>query len=367
MIDALLGACIAGHVVVADTLILNGADVNTVDMNGVSPLMYAAAFDYVVMADMLLFYNANINAADYSGNTALHYSSFYENIEVSKQLVKRQANIDAADADGFTPLMIAAQNGYLELLALFLENGANINKTNIYNLDALSLAIIGRHEHIVKYLLDKGIQVDRRITDKLNQFDLAALYGNKQTLETLKHAGLKPLMKTWIDKLYINPAITFNTKDILMGVHTGILDSKTAIQLELGYKTRPWVRSVLYEVNENTYYQFWEKRSVAHIGIDKNFNLKDLPYYENLGLFTGINFGYTFGSFRGSNKKPDDVFILVPKAGMFYNFKSFNVRVNYEYMKFKNSSVSPHFVGISMGIMINLVKNRIRLKTEPVL
>jgi hypothetical protein len=230
----------------------------------------------------------------------------------------------------------------------------------------MSLAIISRNEKVVKYLLDKGIQIDHRITDKLNQYDLAGLYGNKQTIEILKQSGLKPLMKTWIDKLYINPAITSNAQDVLMGVHTGILDSKSGIQLELGYKTRPWVRSVLYEVNENTYYQFWEKRSVAHIGIDKNFYLKDLSYYENLGLFAGINFGYTYGSFRGSNKNPDDMFILVPKAGMFYNYKSLNLRINYEYMKFKGNSMWPHYVSVSIGFLIKLSKNRIKLKKEPI-
>ena len=367
MIDALLGACIAGHVVIADTLILNGAKVNTHNMNGVTPLMYASALEYPVMTDMLLFYDAKVNTADFAGNTALHYSTFYDNLEISNMLIDRQANMDLTDVEGYTPFMIAAQNGNMEHLELFLENGADINKTNFNNLNALSLAIIGKQEYVVEYLVSNGINVHHNIWGKLNQYDLAGLYGNKQTVDLLKQAGAKPQLKTWIDKLYINPAISFNTQDVLLGAHVGIIDSKSDLHLELSYKTRPWVRSVLYEVNENQYYQFWEKRSLIHIGIDKSFKIKDLPYYENLGLFAGINFGYTYGNFRGSNKKPDDRVIIIPKAGLFYHYKLFNFKVNYEYMKFRNSSVSPHRMGVSLGLMINLVQNRIKLKEEPIL
>ncbi len=160
-----------------------------------------------------------------------------------------------------------------------------LNISNFNNLDALSLAIIGKQDHIVEYLVSIGMDVNHQITDKLNQYDLAGLYGDKKSLDILKNAGAKPMLKTWIDKMYLNPAINFNSGDVLMGVHVGIIDSKSNIHLELGYKTRPWVRSVLYEVEENTYYQFWEKRSLLHIGLDKSFKIKDLPYYENLGLY----------------------------------------------------------------------------------
>lgn len=365
-VDALLGACIAGHVTVADTLILNGANVNTHDLNGVTPLMYASAFHYPVMMDMLLFYKAKVNQADNMGNSALTYSTYYNSIKLVFVLILKGANVNHDDKEGFTAFMIAAQNGNIDILELLRKNGANINKVNLNNLDALSLAILGKHDLVVEYLVANGMDINHKIQNKLNQYDLAGLYGNKRSLILLKQAGATPNLKTWIDKFYINPAISFNSQDVLLGAHGGIIDSKSNIHLELGYKTRPWVRSVLYEVEENIYYQFWEKRSLFHVGIDKSFKIKDLPFYENLGLFAGINFGYTYGSFRGSNKKPDDQLILVPKAGLFYHYKAFNFKINYEYLKFKNSSVSPHRIGLSMGLMINLMKNRIKLKQEPV-
>jgi len=365
-VDALLGACIAGHVVVADTLILNGARVNTKNLNGVTPLMYAAAFHYPVMMDMLLFYKAKVNQADNLGNSPLIYSTFYNNIDLVNVLIGRGANVNHADKEGFTSFMIAAQHGNIDILELLRKKGADINMINVNNLDALSLAILGKYDKVVAYLLSNGMDTNRLIQNKLSQYDLAELYGNKSSLKLMKQAGAKPMLKTWIDKLYMNPALSFNPGDVMMGVHMGIIESKSNVHLELGYKTRPWVRSVSFKIEENTYYQFWEKRSLLHLGIDKSFNIKELPYYENLGLFVGINLGYTYGSFRGSNKKPDDQGVLIPKAGLFYRYKSFNIKANYEYMKFKNSSVSPHRLGISLGLMINLVKNQIKLKKEPV-
>jgi hypothetical protein len=246
-------------------------------------------------------------------------------------------------------------------------NGADLNKTNHNNLDALSLAIIAKQEHVIEYLISKGIQIQRNISKRMNQYDLSKLYGSRLTNEILKNAGGSPQLKTWIDKMFINPLIQFNAQDVMMGFQTGIIDSKNGLQLEAGYKTRPWVRSVLYEVNESTYYQFWEKRSVVHIGLEKNFNLTNPFYYEKLGVFGGLNFAYTYGNFRGSDRKPDDGLKLVPKAGIFYYYKSFNLKLNYEYMKFNNNTSSPHRIGISFGVLINLVKDRIQLKPEPVL
>jgi hypothetical protein len=102
-------------------------------------------------------------------------------------------------------------------------------------------------------------------------------------------------------------------------------------------------------------------------GLEKDFTISNPFYNEKLGFFGGLNFAYTYGNFRGSDKKPDDGFKLVPKAGIFYHYKLFNVKLNYEYIKFKNNTSSPHRIDLSFGILINLVEDKIKLKPEPIL
>ncbi|MEZ5083438.1 MAG: ankyrin repeat domain-containing protein [Bacteroidales bacterium] len=366
-IDALLSACIAGHVEVADTLILNGANINTRNLDGVTPLMYAAAYDNYLLADVLIFYNAKIDANDNSGNTALHLSSFYGNYDISVLLAENGAIIDSQDINGFTPLMIAAQNGHPDLVQYLYEKGADINKSNSNNLNALSLAILNKNINVVEFLISNGANVNYEISQNLNSTGLAKEYSSKKLYDVMVKAGGKPARKMRWESIVMEMDMSFNGNDFMMGGNLGLYEAKNRLVFELGYKTRPSERSVLYEYQSNIYYQFWEKRSVFHFGAAKQFRFKRFNLYEQAGAYAGLNGGYTYGNFRGSDKKPDDRFLLIPKAGFYYYFKAFSMSAGYEYMKLNNTKVSPHRVSISLGAKINLTKDKIKLKKEPLL
>lgn len=366
-IDALLSASIAGFAEVADTLILNGANVNTRSLDGITPLMYAAAYNYTLLADVLIFYGADINIRNNSGNTALHYSSFYGNFEISELLAENGAEIDLKDFFGFTPFMIAAQNGHLELVQYFYEKGADINEINIYNSDALSLAILNNKTDVVSYLISIGANVNFSPSPTLSQADLAKDCGNKQIRDMIRNAGGKPSGKLRWESILVEMDMNFNGSDFMLGGLLGLLEAKNNLLFELGYKTRPSERSVLYEYQSNIYYQFWEKRSVIHLGAAKQFRLKRINLKKQVGAYAGLNAGYTYGNFRGSNRKPDDRFLLIPKVGLYYYYKGFSISAGYEYMKLKNTKVSPNRISISVGAKINRSKNILKLKREPLL
>ena len=364
-ISALLGACVAGHVYVADTLILNGANVNTQNYNGVSSLMYAAAFDDLVMVDMLLFYKAKVDLKDDDGNTALHYSVYFDNLSVTEQLIRYGATIDQAENSGFTPLLIAAQNGHINHLDWLITNGADITARTDDSLTALSLAIINKQYETVNYLCENGADINASISQRLNELSLAQVSGEKDMVNLLKEKGAGKNNKPWINKLILGVLINGNPKDFMLGFHVSLLESKYGVVLQTGYKTRPWVRSVLYESNNTFYYQFWEKRSCVHLGVQKQFILSRKSLTENVGAFIGLNATYTYGNFRGSDKKPNDVIIPVPQAGFFYNYKGLNLGLNYEYLQLKNTNISGHRINFILGININLSKTKMNLKPEP--
>ncbi len=364
-ISALLGACIAGHVYVVDTLILNGAKINTQNYDGITPLMYASAFDDSVMVGMLLFYKAKVNLKDDDGNTALHYSVFYNNLAITEKLINFGASIDQPDNEGFTPILIAAQNGYPDQLDWLISSGADINTRTNDSLSALSLAIINKQYETVNYLCDHGSNINASISNQLNELSLARLYGDREMVNLMEAKGAEKNNKLWFNKMILGFVMNGNVDDFMLGFHLSLLEAKYGLVFQTGYITRPGVRSVLYEHDSETYYQFWEKRSCMNLGLQKQFILSRKLQNENTGAFVGLKACYTYGNFRGSNRKPDDQVIPVPQAGFFYNYKQLNMALNYEYMKIKNTNISGHRINFTIGVNINLSKTKIRLKQEP--
>lgn len=364
-VSALLGACIAGHVFVADTLILNGADVNTKNFDGITPLMVAASYNDSIMADMLIFYKANIDLQDNQGNTAINFSAYYRSWSVTELLLDKKANVNIADVNGFTPLMTAVQEEDIYSVNLFIQHGANVNASNKSNLTALSFAIAMNQYEIARLLIENGADVHHKISNTKNQLSLAKEFADSEVQQLLQSYGAVPIQAQVIDKVIVALDISGNPDDFMTGGKLSIVGSRPGIELEAGYKTRIWVRSVLYEIKPNTYYQFWESRSVMHVGANKLFNVFKKTIQHRSGVFVGVNFGYTYGNYRGSEKKPEDDFLIIPKAGVFWSSRSFDAKFNYEYMKFANTKFSPHHFNLTLGFKINISGSHITMKGKP--
>ena len=364
-IDALLGACIAGEVLVADTLILNGADVNTRSLDGLTPLMYAAAYDYYLLADVLLFYGAGVNYADNFRNTALHIAAFYGNTDIAQLLVENGADIEAADYYGFTPLMTAAQNGHLETADFLVKAGCDINKTNNDNYDALGMAVVNRYYGVADYLLQHGADVSHKFSDKLNQYELARITAGREMTSLLEVYGAKPLSRFSLSKFITSAEMNWNEDDMMVGGSMGFVESVMGWEAELGYLTRPMVRSIRYDIDKQSQYQFWEKRSLIYLGAGKRFLIASPQAKELLAAYVNACAGYTYGSFRGASKKPDDHIVFIPKAGILYQYKALNVKLGYEYFNIPGSDFSPHRLTLSVGAVMNLIRLGYKMKKEP--
>jgi ankyrin repeat protein len=81
-------AVIANRVEVARLLIARGANVNAVDQNGMTPLLYAASIDYgdSAMIDLLVKSGANRAAKSKDGLTAAELARKYEHVHVVRSL-----------------------------------------------------------------------------------------------------------------------------------------------------------------------------------------------------------------------------------------------------------------------------------------
>jgi ankyrin repeat protein len=113
-------------------LIESGARVNEVDSDGHSVLMRAAKTASINDLQALLQAGArsSINLKDNKGETALTYAvSQYHGLvtSVTKILIEAGANVNDANPDGKTPLMSATQKNSWQVVQQLLSAGASVN------------------------------------------------------------------------------------------------------------------------------------------------------------------------------------------------------------------------------------------------
>ncbi|XP_032771134.1 protein phosphatase 1 regulatory subunit 12B isoform X2 [Rattus rattus] len=78
----------------------------------------------------LLARGADINTVNVDGLTALHQACIDENLDMVKFLVENRANINQQDNEGWTPLHAAASCGYLNIAEYFISHGASVGVVN---------------------------------------------------------------------------------------------------------------------------------------------------------------------------------------------------------------------------------------------
>jgi len=77
--------------------------------------------------EKLLANGAEVNSMDKEGRTPLHHVAFLGHIETAKVLIDHGANVNAMDDEGETPLHLAAEGGWPEIIKLLLDADADVN------------------------------------------------------------------------------------------------------------------------------------------------------------------------------------------------------------------------------------------------
>src|SRR5437764_6851432 len=106
-------------------LLADGADVNSRDSRGNTPLMYAAAVGSADVMRQLMAAGADVNAKNSFEATALMWCT--SNLDKVRLLVDKGANVNAHDKPGRSPLFIAAMHdGNSAAVRLLVQNGADL-------------------------------------------------------------------------------------------------------------------------------------------------------------------------------------------------------------------------------------------------
>lgn len=214
---SLVQAALKGDVAAVTLLTINGADVNSKDKDGVTPLIAAASQGHADIVRFLLDKHAQINDECMGGLSALTVAvwngdektikllisagantanlftelAICGNVAIIQHLKNHGANINGKDQEGKSPLYQAAEQGQAEAAAVLIREGANINAINTENeITAILAATNGCHEDVVKTLIDAGANVNIRKKNPSDTPLLAASWrGHENIVKLLVNAG----------------------------------------------------------------------------------------------------------------------------------------------------------------------------------
>ncbi len=125
----LMCAAQKGRLEIAQYLIKKGADVNDMNKKGISAIIHASSKGHADFVSLLLEYGAYQDTQDLSTqNTPLLCAAENDHLETCRVLLVYNANVNAISKKGMSSLMWAAKNGNSELCKLLLEQKADVTK-----------------------------------------------------------------------------------------------------------------------------------------------------------------------------------------------------------------------------------------------
>ncbi|MCF8330897.1 MAG: ankyrin repeat domain-containing protein [Bacteroidales bacterium] len=346
--EALIRAIAMGYLEVAEEIVRYGGDVNQRGKLEKTALHYAAAFGYYYIADMLIYYNADINATARYDVTPLMLSISAGYPAISELLIRKKAKLNMTDSEGYSALMLASKYGFHKLTGLMVEKGAKINLKTQSNSTALTFAIQYNHVAVADTLIKHGAEVNHKINDPITLLTLAKSLGNDSIRNLLSDHGAKQNLIPYNDIVLFRYSISGNTDDALFGTHLGFHEVKSNTNVTLGFSTRYFAKRVIEQQSSNLYYQYWERRYLIPLTIDKLFSFSK-KYQNKYALFAGIKGYYTWGRYRGVIQKPNDNFGISPRFGFYWKAnRDFGMSLHYEYFDLNQETVSPHRVVLNL-------------------
>ncbi|KID61686.1 Ankyrin repeat-containing domain protein, partial [Metarhizium hybridum] len=226
-----------------------GADPNTRDVTGSTPLLLAAEAGHIKALRALLDYNADLNISNNRGSMALHLAAQSGHVACINLLVKKGANIDAAKVDeipnrglcGITPLVLAVALERLSAVKALLRLGADIGRAvhiaalygeldifkavhrkrpdpNIFDSGLgtlLSLAVTAESMDMISHLLGNP-KVATSMANPIGQMPLtiAAIMGNCDIAKCLVEKGADPDKRDHEGRTPLDNAILFADEEL---------------------------------------------------------------------------------------------------------------------------------------------------------
>ena len=170
-----------------ETLLKKGADPNSLDRDGITPLMVSVVGDI----DRVRAIAVKGIAESWQKGLPKIIKAMKGDPATAKALLKGGADVNAATPRGITALDLAALGGNPTLVTLLLDHGADVNRRAKRGETALMVASVAGQNQVVKLLLERGADPMAQSQDGITAVTAAMLAGNLETVQILTKA-IKP-------------------------------------------------------------------------------------------------------------------------------------------------------------------------------
>lgn len=263
-----------GHPEVVKFLVQKGADVNSLEDDKETPMVYAAGFGgpgAIEVMELLLAKGAKIDATGKPGMTPLMYAVNNGKIESAKFLLKKGANTNFADKDNWSVLHMASFRGKKELIQLMVDNGADVNLLSKWGTPLSNAASTGNAE-AVEALIANSANADLKGETRGTPLFEAAKWGHTDVAAMLLKAGANPEINQ--DKFKVTP------------LHMAALGGFGKISAMLLEKGADWKTTDAFGNTPLDYAARYGHKKVAKALMAKGAKVKDMEKFKK-------HFGYT--------------------------------------------------------------------------
>ena len=191
--DSCLHAAIHGHcsMETVQAIIDHGAQVNAVNKDGATPLLFACSTAQANAVNLLLNTKADPNIAYADGDTSLHAAIAADcTKETIHELIDHGSDNNAVNQRGRTALLLGCFYGQMDSVKVLLEAGSDPHIADEEGFTCLHAAIDGYcSKDTLQALIDHGAHVDAARKDGTNALLRACSTGQSESVNVLLEAG----------------------------------------------------------------------------------------------------------------------------------------------------------------------------------
>ena len=195
-----------------------GANINTIDFIGETPLNTAARFNSHEIVEYLLDKGAIIHKSSCINGApnSVHMAAKNGNLKTIEILLRHVENfINEKDKKQNSPIMYAVKNGKYKMYKYLIEQGADLNVVDDDQNTLLMLAVSGNNKRIVKDLIERGVDINAKNKYQENVMHKAAVDGNKTITKILLEARADVNIKnSTFSRSPLDDSITWGNKGV---------------------------------------------------------------------------------------------------------------------------------------------------------
>ncbi len=195
-----------------DRLIEMGANLNTYNEEGATPLIFAVSNNKAETVRALLKHSPRLDDITANSETALMIAVKNNYQEVTEMLLRDGAEIEFTDNHGATPLHYAALYGYFEMVDLLLYYDAAVDSKSDDGYTPLHTAIWAGYPDISDLLIQNGANMEARDNEGYTPFLIAASFGDTLIMDMLHNFGVDIYARNIYGQDALNLAIALNQK-----------------------------------------------------------------------------------------------------------------------------------------------------------